>query len=275
MFDDYYYFGSYKQKTLDYLSKKFYGTKNYDVTETCLDLLEGFYKARDFFINNDNDISDEFKRAIATEIEKLFVSLKSNVISAQKLYARMNMLYPEDMEKLGSYNTVSKFFTLVELLLDEDYYFKKPFISKEEDALLENDDIIMNYAYSLDEFTSRKISSFISKMHLKSLNSYLEFMINCSDYYVQVDVDRMISKDKIYIEPQDLEKIKKELLYYINSFGPINTQSYSDYNSLPSLEYDWNKYLLVGITRSYFSNFFEIENTSNKHKCADFIIKTK
>ena len=41
----------------------------------------------------------------------------------------------------------------------------------------------------------------------------------------------------------------------------------------PSLKYDWNKYLLVGIIRTYLSDIFSIDNTENTYHTTDFIIR--
>lgn len=72
-----------------------------------------------------------------------------------------------------------------------------------------------------------------------------------------------------------LETIKKELLFYINSFGKLDSEKYNGYISLPKLRYKWNKYLLIGIIRSYLSSEFEIEYTANNYKKLTYIIDIK
>lgn len=276
LFDDYYYFLNYKIKTLEYVKSHYQGTKYESATKTGLSLLDDFYKHRDFYLNiSQINCNDEFKELIASEIDFLFSSLKSNIISVSKLYARMIMLYEEEMESLGTFNNVSDFYTLVEVLLHDKYFFNKPFISIDEDASLENDDIIMNYALTLSEFTSKILNEYIDKMHLKKLNNYVEFMENCSDYFVQIGVDKMIDKDKFQIDSYELERISKSIRYYINSFGIINTSTYSDYDSLPSMESEWNKYLLAGIVRTFLSSDFKVENTGGSFKTTDYIISLK
>lgn len=42
---------------------------------------------------------------------------------------------------------------------------------------------------------------------------------------------------------------------------------------LPKIEKPWNKYLLVGIIRSYFDEEFEVENTANQYFSTDFIVR--
>ena len=42
---------------------------------------------------------------------------------------------------------------------------------------------------------------------------------------------------------------------------------------LPKLDRAWNKYLLVGIIRSYFKDEYEIENTERFYDTTEFIIR--
>jgi len=276
LFEDYQYFCSYKQKTLDFAKSKYYGTKNYDVTEICLDHLEYFYKKRDIFLRIDDiGISDSFKEHVCKEIEYLFRTLKTNIISASKLYARMTMIYEEEMGALKEFNNLSDFYSVVEIVFKAYYYFNKPFITNDKSVTLSNDDIIMNYAFSLEEFSNKILNDYISKMHLSKFTSYLEFMKNSSDYYVQVDMERMVRKENVEIDDCLLNRVTKEVNYYINSFGQIDTRTYMDYKCLPILKYQWNKYLLVGIVRSFLGERFVIEDTSDLYKKTEFLINKK
>lgn len=276
LFDDYYYFLNYKLKTLEFVKANYARTKYENATKTGLTLLDDFYKHRDFYLNIDKiTIADEFKDIIANEIEFLFKNLKSNVISVSKLFARMSMLYSEEMECLKKFNNISDFYTLIEVMLGDKYYFEKPFIANDAGEVLENDDIIINYAFSLSEFSLKVINNYIDKMHLKKLDNYVEFMEKCSDYYVQIGPDKMIDKDKMDIDSYLLERISKAIKYYINSFGTINTATYADYDSLPNLEYDWNKYLLVGILRTFLSSEFIVENTGGTYKTTEYTVSIR
>ena len=276
LFDDYWYYCNYKQKTLEYVDSRYYGTKNQRVTVRALDLLDGYYKHRDFYLKFLNvDVPDDFEDIVSGEIDTLIKNLHSPTISASKLYARIVLLHSELLNALGELNNVNDFYTLTEILLSDEYIFKKPFISNDSEAKLENDDILMSYAFSLDEFNSETIKNYIKKMHLKQINNYSEFIDNCSEYFVQVDADRMVNKDLLDIKSEMLEKIKKELKYYINSFGKIDTLTYADYDSLPSLGYPWNKYLLVGVIRTFLRDDFTYESKGGMFKNADFIINIK
>ena len=53
----------------------------------------------------------------------------------------------------------------------------------------------------------------------------------------------------------------------------FKTEEFNGYFMLPKLDRTWNKYLLVGIIRSYFRDEYEIENTTRFYDTTDFIIR--
>ena len=110
-------------------------------------------------------------------------------------------------------------------------------------------------------------------MNIRGLYSYLSFMEDMSDEYVQYNIETMIKKDKFDISTNELVQIDNLLKLMIERFNKIDTTTFSGYMMLPKLKYHWNKYLLVGIIRSYFPNEYEIENTSNFYDQTDFIIR--
>ena len=82
----------------------------------------------------------------------------------------------------------------------------------------------------------------------------------------------MVSKECFDIDSVALDKILKEIKYYIKSFGPIDTSVYADYSCFPSLAYQWNKYLLVGIVRTFFREELYVETTGGNVNSSEFII---
>lgn len=273
LFDDYNYFVSYKTKTLDYVKDRYYGTNNYKATKTGLNCLDDYYKHREFYLYlKNNSLPNDFENLLSEEIEFLFKYLKTNTISASKLYARMSMMHEKEMQEIGDLNNISDFYKLVEVLFSSEYYFQKPFISNDGDASLENDDIIMNYVFEQEKFTVKNINDYVNKMHLKKPNM-VEFLEKCSDCYIQVDSDIMVSKDSFDIDLSDLDRIKKELMYFINSFGAINTEKYFNYNGFPQLEYPWNRFLLVGIIRTYLGEDFNVKTLGGTYKTVEFLVE--
>ena len=183
--------------------------------------------------------------------------------------------YREEMSKLGNLNNPNEFFQVCELLLSRKYVFEKPFISRTKGILLSNDELMTSYAYTQEKITVSMLTKYADKMHFKRIDNILKCFIDVSEQYVQVSIDTLIDKDSLDISNDFIEKIRREIVYYINSFGPIETSKYVGYAVLPSIDLKWNKYLLVGIIRTYLNDELKIEYTDNTYNKTDFIIKIR
>lgn len=274
LFDDYNYFVNYKVKTLEYVKNKYYGTPYVVAAEKGLRYLDIYYKHKKVFdtysrvgylMNN--------KEMIDKEINYLFNQSPIKAISVSKLISRLRIVNSDFMTTIKSFSNNDDFYALLNALFYKNYIFKKPFIAADDSITLSNDDLITSYAYSLDRFTIGDITKYSDKMHLKRRSSYLNMIIEISGDYIQVGPDAFVSKDSFSISDSDLDKIKNELSFYINSFGNINTDNYNGYTQLPKLEYQWNKHLLIGIVRTYLSSYFKGEYTSNFYDTTEYIIK--
>ena len=100
----------------------------------------------------------------------------------------------------------------------------------------------------------------------------MSFIEDLSDEYVQISKDGMIKKDKFNISEENLLKIK-ELVDLMLKNNNLKTEEFNGYFMLPKLDRPWNKYMLVGIIRSYFRDEYEIENTTRYYDTTDFIIR--
>ena len=110
-------------------------------------------------------------------------------------------------------------------------------------------------------------------MNIGGLYSYLSFIEDMSDNFVQVNIDTMYKKEKIPITDEQLKEFKGMLELIFSRFESIDTRYFNGYQMLPNIKYHWNKYLLAGIVRSYFSDDYEIENTDSAYDVTDFIIR--
>ena len=128
------------------------------------------------------------------------------------------------------------------------------------------------YVKRLERFNYGDVKSYLYKMNLGIIYSYLNFMEDMSENYVQFNKDSMIKKENLNISEKQLSKIHEFLTMAITEKG-LQTNNFDGYFMLPKLEKTWNKYLFVGIIRSYFNEEFEIENTTNYYDTTDFIIR--
>ena len=109
-------------------------------------------------------------------------------------------------------------------------------------------------------------------MNISGIYSYLNFMEDLSDEYVQINKDEMMKKEKLNITEENLNKIK-ELINLILNNGKFKVSDFNGYFMLPKIDKPWNKYMLVGIIRSYFGDQYAIENTTNFYDTTDFTIR--
>ena len=164
------------------------------------------------------------------------------------------------------------FFSLVKFLFHDCYNFRRPLFSKESLKNITKYSLIFNYASSLDFFNIKIINDFVKKINIASLYSYLSFIEDMSDNFVQRDRDVMVKKEKFNISEENLSKIKESLNLCINRYKNINTESFVGYGIFPSLSIHWNKYLLVGIVRTYLSQSFNAIATTTNYRSSEFII---
>lgn len=277
LFDDYNYFVNYKFKTIEEIKKKMSSNeKNAKVVDRCLNYLDDFYKNRQFYDwISKNKVEESLLELIEREVDYLFVNLNTDLIVCSKIYGRMNLLHKQEMIKLNEMNTSQGLFKIISTLLSDKYYCKNSYISKSPIGDLTNDQIIISYANDLDKFSISNLNSYADKMHLKRLDNYMAFIENISDSFVQIDDETLISEEKFEISQTNIEEIKKEISYYINSFGPINSETFVGYSSFPKLRYEWNKYLLLGICRTYLIDSFSIKTSGVNYKKISYIIDIK
>lgn len=154
-----------------------------------------------------------------------------------------------------------------------EYYYHRPFISNEDTSINTNYTVIRSYIEKYEKFNIKTIQDYQRKMNITGIYNYLQFMEDMSDDYVQIDISTMLKKDKLNICSGELENIKKSVDLILNNFGVINTENFKGYSLLPKIKYVWNKYLLIGILRTFYSDDYEIINTGNKYSNTDFEVR--
>ena len=219
-------------------------------------------------------ISEETKNELKQFIDNLFKKMDSTILTAKKIYANLNILNKELFNKL---NITAKFgdfelFSIIQYFFKDDYFFSRPIISLQEDFITSSYLLIKEYVSKFEKFNYTDVKNYIYKMNIKGLYSYMSFMEDLSDEYVQISEDTMIRKNKFNISEENLSKIK-ELLDLVLKNNEFKTEEFNGYFMLPKLDRTWNKYLLVGIIRSYFRDEYEIENTTKYYNTTDFVIR--
>lgn len=279
LFDDYYYFANYKSKTIEKANQVYqFKPQNIELVKKCLDYYDDYLRNKKFFQEYDSKaLSTEFEDRIKKEIEYLFSSLKSPVITSSKIYSRIKLLYPSQMNLVKFLDSPKSLFLFLKLNFHQSYYFQEPYISKNPISGLTTDEIITKYAYSLDAFSISKLNDYADKMHIKRISNYLAFIVECSDDYVLVGQGEMKKKSLLDIEESYLAELADALSFYIGSFGAIDIRTYKGYASLPkpNIGKSMDKNLLFGLLLSYLKDKFEVENLGGKYTDFEFFVKPR
>ena len=259
---------------MGYLHSIFPGVKDYT-------FVNQFYQRDDIlrvsignqFVKIDySKINPTFENVLRSELKNLFDSLQYPVVTSSKLFSRIKIFYPNLLDNNYHIDNQFALFSYLEKRIHK-YFYKRPFISREKPDDLNGVSIISNYVDSLDYFNSKVVDSFRSKMHLKNYSSYLDFMIEKSDKFIQIDESNCIKKEKLRISNNEIIKIQNDLDYYINSFGPVDSRRFINFDGFPYVGYNWTKYLLVGIVRGFLNEQYIIEYTSSNNTRTEFIIR--
>lgn len=279
LFDDYYYFTNYKCKVIE-RAEMVYQDKpqNIELIKKYLDYYDDYLRNKKFFQEYDSKaVSMEFEEQIKKEIEYLFSSLKTTIVTSSKIYSRLKLLYPEQMGRIKFLGTPKDLFEFLKLNFNSTYYFQEPYVSKTPISNLTTEEIVTNYAYSLDWFDIQKLNDYADKMHIKRISNYLAFIIDCSEDYVLIGQGLLKKKSLIDIDNSYLFELADSLSFYINSYGAIDSRTYKGYSSLPKpkMNQQMDKNLLFGLALSYLKDRFDVECLGGKYKDFDYIIKTK
>jgi hypothetical protein len=259
--------------TLDDLRDKFEGVKDYTFYNMLYNESENglIFLSYTSFVYIDKvvitkDTIDEFKKYITG----MFAALDTKVVGARKLFGRLSLTNSDLLKRLKICDDQFSFFSLAKYLFKDSFYFRRPLIAIEQEAC---SGVYEKYVEKLDTFNIDTIRSFSSKMGLRGLYSYSDFMDEMSDSFVQINIDTMIKKERLGLSEKTLGEIDEMLNLIFTKYDSIDTKSFSGYQMFPDVKYHWNKYLLSGILKSYFGGKYEVDNTDSVYDKTDFIIR--
>ena len=250
---------------------KGYNCENYIISEEENGLIRVSTKTYIYIENL--KITEETKKQLKEYIDYLFEKMDSKVLTSRKIYASLSIMNKELLNKLHITSRFGHFelFSIIQYLYKNEYYYSRPNISLEKNAVTSNM-LIKEYIKRLEKFNYADVKNYLYKMNIHSIYSYLNFMEELSDEYIQISKDTMIKKEKLELTEEKLNPIK-EFMDLALKEQEIVTNNFDGYYMLPKINRTWNKYLLVGIIRTYFKDEYEVENTTNSYDSTDFIIR--
>ena len=223
---------------MEQIKKKFPGVKSYIIYNLLYSMEDLVFLSKEKYVLVDKiKLKLEDVNFIFENIEFLFNSLKTKIISIKKLYSRMKILYSDFFEKNDFILDDYSLFSILKILFKDKYYFYRPLIGKEKINSNSSRGVIMNY--------------------------------------LQIDKETIVKKEIASINKFELEAISKSIRLHINNYGLCYISKVSSYVNFPNLKYKWNKYLLLGIVRTYLRDEYRIiqTNRSNNYLNLEFEVR--
>lgn len=257
------------------IKDKFPGIKSYMIYNVLYSMENLVFLSKEKYVWIDKiKLSLEDINLIKENIEFLFNSLKTKIISTKKLYSRMRILYSDFCEKNVFIFDDYSLFSILKIIFKDTYYFYRPLIGKEKINSNSSRGVIMNYLEDYDTVKVDSIAKYIQKMNIRYLTTD-EIFETTSEQFLQIDSETIVRKEIASINKFELEAISKSIKLHIYNYGSCYISEISSYVNYPNIKYKWNKYLLLGIVRSYLKDEYSIiqTNKSNNYLNLEFEIR--
>lgn len=261
--------------SMEQIKKKFPGVKSYIIYNLLYSMEDLVFLSKEKYVLVDKiKLKLEDVNFIFENIEFLFNSLKTKIISIKKLYSRMKILYSDFFEKNDFILDDYSLFSILKILFKDKYYFYRPLIGKEKINSNSSRGVIMNYLEDYDVIKIDSIVKYIQKMNIRCL-TIEEIFETTSEQFLQIDKETIVKKEIASINKFELEAISKSIRLHINNYGLCYISKVSSYVNFPNLKYKWNKYLLLGIVRTYLRDEYRIiqTNRSNNYLNLEFEVR--
>ena len=246
------------------------GIDNHYFLKGCLDkyLPEEFTTKRDYIMVGDIKMSPaeliiNYMQAFDKEFELRDLQDK---FPGVKDYVFYNHLYNETNN--GLIWTSSKTFIYYKYLniSDDTVDELRKFIDEQFEAM-KTDVISSRKIYAKMSLTNKEL---LEKLHLThgqfTLFSLMKYL------YPDLYYSRPLVSTKVMEQKSSYALIKNHAQKF-DKYNELDTSVFKGYQMLPKMPVPWNKYLLIGIIRSYFDEQFEIENKNNMYNNTDFVIR--
>gem|GEM_PF-2066858 len=219
-------------------------------------------------------ISDYARNVIVEIYQTLQKSLCTTYVTSSKIYAHLSLFHPDILKEMPFVENQYDLFSVMKNQFPSKFQFKRPFIGT-SDIDFSYQEAIRRYAESCRVISKRDIDMFCARMHLRSMYSYLIFIDDVSDLFIQVDKDRLVAKQDDFLDEAKTNEISTILDISFGTNDSINIRDIHNLYMFPKAAYPWNKYHLAGIIRTYLSDRFVLKYTDSQYDKTDFILWRK
>lgn len=134
-------------------------------------------------------------------------------------------------------------FSLYEFLFRDQFVFSRPFISKNEELINSNGNVLQELITNSDEISVAEIRSFAQDHKLKIM-SFLELINSCNNTHFLESRDNIISIELTGITEEIGKIVENTLLNEVKERGTIPINQLASISRLPQIEVPWTEWLL-------------------------------
>ena len=179
----------------------------------------------------------------------------NNGYSSEELfYKSVSSQMPNFISK-NKINNSSNLFYIINNLYKNEYEFSRPHICKK--GIVKNvttKDIALYLLGDTRTFTKERFNTISKNMYWSQFTAYLIFQEIEKDY-IRISNNNYIRYDLFHINDSVLEMIKSALLDLISNDNYISMINLNNFDNFPTIEYEWNNFLLISIIKRYDLGF--------------------
>ena len=222
---------------------------------------------------SENDLRD-LREFTASWIEKTGMGS----ISASKLYEKLKYVDKTNLLERLQY-VMNENALLAIIAATSSHYFETSytFIGLKGKTPKNRTEALKMYVASTDEFDKSDVDFAMQKYGVSgNYYTFLDVIGFAKETHVQISRDVVLRKALLNLPEDTILTIGQTLKGLAGLLGVIDTRTFDRYSTLPPVPgRTWDKYLLAGVVRSYFSNDYELSYTDPNYKITDFIIKVR
>ncbi|MEW8956411.1 sigma factor-like helix-turn-helix DNA-binding protein [Clostridium sp.] len=176
----------------------------------------------------------------------------------------------KDFIKRNNIKNSFNIYSILEYILGDEYYFRRPHILKEEpEKQFTTMDLFYGLFRNKEVISYREFYEHFNKLKFTERTIYNAFHRVCEEL-IEIDDDKYILKENLKLKSRDIEDITNELNKLIEKRKYYPLKTLRNYSFLPNIGFPWNYHFLSSIIENYIKDFdiVEKEVKDRRYRCA-------
>lgn len=194
---------------------------------------------------------------ISNEDESKLEELLLNIFSSNKGYCSDRLIYEkakielQDFIKKSHIENSTNLFYVLQSLYSSKYHFSRPHICKEKFVNSITTKGIALYLLDAKEYMNRQDFANMAKKVLWSITTADMIFSELEKEYTRISEDDYIINSNFEIDTDNLIALRKTLDSEFEEKCYISMIGYDDFEKFPSIQYEWNTFLLISLIKRY------------------------